>query len=320
MFIRAARIALAAVIATMLVACGGNEPEPQGGPSGPSGELIVQVASYDIAVGDEGRVILGLLTPAQLFVSYGTVDVEFFYLGTEEGSGKAQPGPTTTGTFLVIPGDTEPEGAAGPIAAPASRGRGVYATEVAFDRAGFWSAQVTADVEDEGRLTGNAVFEVLKEHAIPAPGDPALKTDTLTIDSKDAPEAAVDSRAAQGDIPDPELHQMTIAETIQRGEPSLVVFATPVYCVSRFCGPITDMVADLAKKYDDRANFIHVEIWRNFEGQVVNKGAADWLLRGQDLSEPWVFLIGANGRIIARWDNVATPEEIEPLLKKLPRL
>jgi hypothetical protein len=34
--------------------------------------------------------------------------------------------------------------------------------------------------------------------------------------------------------------------------------------------------------------------------------------------EPWVFLIGADGRIAARWDNVATREEIEPLLRDLP--
>ena len=34
--------------------------------------------------------------------------------------------------------------------------------------------------------------------------------------------------------------------------------------------------------------------------------------------EPWVFLIGADGRIAARWDNVATRGEIEPLLRDLP--
>jgi peroxiredoxin len=31
-----------------------------------------------------------------------------------------------------------------------------------------------------------------------------------------------------------------------------------------------------------------------------------------------VFLIGPDGRIVARWDNVATRDEIEPLLKRLP--
>jgi hypothetical protein len=164
------------------------------------------------------------------------------------------------------------------------------------------------------------VFEVHEKPVYPAVGEPAPRTENLTLSSKDAPQAAIDSRAVQGDIPDPELHELTIAESIDRHEPTLVVFATPVYCVSRFCGPVTDMVADLAKKYSDRANFIHIEIWRNFEKQVVNKGAADWIYRGNDLTEPWVYLIDAAGQIAARWDNVATAEEIESQLKKLPRL
>jgi hypothetical protein len=110
---------------------------------------------------------------------------------------------------------------------------------------------------------------------------------------------------------------MTIAESIRRGEPVLVVFATPVYCVSRFCGPITDMVEDLQKDYSDRANFIHIEIWYDFQDQAVNEAAADWVFVDKDLTEPWVFLIDGKGKIVARWDNVATPGEIEPELEKL---
>jgi len=99
-----------------------------------------------------------------------------------------------------------------------------------------------------------------------------------------------------------------------------VAVATPVYCVSKFCGPVTDMVQELAAEYSDRADFVHIEVWRDYEGQVVNKGAADWILRGDNLQEPWVFLVDAEGRIVERWDNVATRQEIEPLLQDLPPL
>lgn len=317
---RLRRFGAVLVAVTLLVACNQGGSDGSGGAT--DGELIVQVASYDVSVGDEQRIILGLLLPDQRFVSFGEVDVEFFYLGTKAGKGKAQPGPTGTARFLSIPGEhheeTESEQ---PVAGPASRGRGVYAIGTRFDRTGFWSAQVTADVSNEGKLTGNSVFEVVEESVIPSVGEPAPKTENLTLDSKDAPMGAIDSRAvSRGKIPDEELHRLTIAESIERGEPAVVVFATPVYCVSRFCGPITDMIQDLAKRYDDRANFIHVEIWRNFEKQTVNKGAADWLFRGGDLTEPWVFFIDSKGIIRARWDNVATEEEIEPYLKDLPRL
>ena len=311
-------VAFVLLLTLVAAACGddgGGEADPAGSPA-EEGELIVQAANYDLAAGEKSRFLVGLLTPDQLFVSFGEVDVEFFYLGTREGEGTAEEGPTATAAFLPIEGEDQ----AGPVAAPGSEGRGVYSTDVTFDRAGFWAAQVTADLED-GPLSGRAIFEVYEEHRFPAVGDKAPRTDNLTVDSKDAPPEAIDSRARDGEpLPDPELHRMTIAESIERGEPALVVFATPVYCVSRFCGPITDMVAELQAEYGDRANFIHVEVWRNFEGTVVNKGAADWIYRNDDLLEPWVYLIDAKGRISHRWDNVATRAEIEPVLKGLPKL
>ena len=48
------------------------------------------------------------------------------------------------------------------------------------------------------------------------------------------------------------------------------------------------------------------------------KAAADWLYRNGDLNEPWVFLIGGDGKIVARFDNVSTRAELEPILRQLP--
>ena len=312
---------LVVALMAILASCGGDGGEggDGGGPSSSSDELIVEPASYELIAGEPGRFIAGLLTPDQLFVSYGTVEMRFFYLGTEEAPGTAEPGPRATADFLQIEGDP---GAATdqPSAGPPSHGRGVYATEVTFDKPGFWAVDVTARVEEEGELVGNGSFEVRDDNLVPAVGDKAPRTENLVLSSKDAPRQAIDSRA-QGNqpIPDEILHQTTIAESIRRGEPALVVFSTPVYCVSRFCGPVTDMVGELARDYAGRANFIHVEIWRNFEGKVINKGAADWIYKGGDLLEPWLFLIGADGKIVARWDNVATRAEIEPFLEDLPK-
>jgi hypothetical protein len=306
------------VCLAVLAACGSNGGEPDAS-SSPPNELIVEPASYELIAGEPTRFIAGLLTPDQLFVSYGSVEMRFFYLGTKEGTGTAEPGPEATARFLQIEGDPG-EATEQPSAGPPSHGRGVYATEVTFDRPGFWAVDVAARVDGEGELVGNGAFEVLEDHEVPAPGDEAPRTENLLPSSTDAPRRAIDSRAQGGQpIPDKILHRTTIADSIRRGEPALVVFSTPVYCISRFCGPITDMVEELARDYAGRANFIHVEIWRDFEGKVINKGAADWIYRGRDLLEPWIFLIGADGKIIERWDNVATRAEIEPFLERLPK-
>lgn len=97
----------------------------------------------------------------------------------------------------------------------------------------------------------------------------------------------------------------------------MVLFSTPVFCVSRFCGPVTELVEELAELYVGRAEFIHVEIWRDFQKNVVNEAAADWLYRGDTLNEPWLFLIGPDGNIQARRDNLFTREEVEAELAKL---
>lgn len=68
------------------------------------------------------------------------------------------------------------------------------------------------------------------------------------------------------------------------GRPVLVAVSTPTYCVSRFCGHITDMVADLGRTYADRAAFVHLELGRDRE--AINKAAAEWVYRNGDLHEP----------------------------------
>jgi hypothetical protein len=269
--------------------------------------LQVFPASFDLAAGGPTRFLVGVGTGRNLFVSGGTVRLRFFFLGEERAEGRPELRGEATASFL-------------PTAVGGDSSRGVYRVEeVMFDRPGLWEVEVVARVGAGDVRTGRGAFEVLPEPLVPAPGEEAPRTENLTVHSKGAPEVAVDSRAAtEGEIPDPELHDTTIADAIRRGRPVVAVFATPVYCVSRFCGPVTDMVAELAADYSDRAEFVHVEIWRDFQGQVINRAAADWLLHENTLEEPFVFLIGADGRIVARWDNVATRQEIEPYLQDLP--
>jgi hypothetical protein len=286
----------------------------------PRQSLQVFPASFDLAAGQPSRFLVGLTTPDNRFVSGGSVGLRFWFLGTERAEGEPQPAADASASFLPLPGEEDEAVPSHPTAAPGQSARGVYVVpEHTFGRPGLYEVEVTARIDGEAR-SGTGAFEVLPEPLVPLPGDPAPRSENPLIDAPGVPEEAVDSRAATTGIPDPELHRVTIAEAIEAGRPALVVFATPVYCVSRFCGPVTDMVQGLAADYGDRAEFIHVEIWRDFEQNIVNEAAAEWLLREGDLQEPWVFLIGADGRIVARWDNVATRREIEPLLRALPRM
>ena len=283
-------------------------------------QLAPQVASYDLAVGKQ-RFLVGLLTQETELVGGGEVDLRFAYLGTRREQTSGEVVSQSRARFLPIPvegGTAQPDPPDGPAILSGTRGNGVYSTEASFDRPGYWGVVVEADVRDRGTLTGRATFEVFDRHRFPWVGEEAPRSENLTLNAADVPPSAIDSRAREGQpVPDPELHGTTVAASIASGKPTLLVVSTPTYCVSRFCGPVTDMVQALSREYSGRANFIHVEVWRDFERKEVNRAAAEWVLRGEAILEPWVFLIGADGKISGRWDNVATKGEIEPALRAL---
>jgi len=288
------------------------------GVTGTNAGMVAVAASVDLYVGAPQRVAFGLLLPDGTLVSFGEIGVDFTYVGTAEAPAEA-PGPSTTAAFIPTYGT--PAGTGGARVTSPDEARGVYqASGVVFVDPGFYTARVTADVEALGTQVAETTIQVLEEPQLPAPGDAALPTENLTVDSKGVSEAAIDSRfATDGEIPDPELHDATIAAALSEGRPVLAVFATPVYCVSKFCGPVTDMIQDLAASYGDRAQFIHVEIWEDFQNQVLNEAATEWLqLPSGDLTEPWLFLIGDDGSILDRWSTLWSQTEVEAALEALP--
>ena len=280
-----------------------------------------QMASTWHYVGAPQRVQIGIFAndaEGLRTVTSGTIDVAFSYLG--EG-GDPVPGPTATATFVPVPGS--PAGGNEPTLL--SGGRGVYeAEDVSFDRPGLWRATVTLAIDGVARaLTSD--FPVDAESQIPAPGMPALATETLTNDSNVRP-GAIDSMAdGTGEVPDPELHQTTIADAIAQGRPALVLFGTPAYCESQFCGPEVTELQRIAADHSDRAVYIHVEIWKNFNAspQVINEGAADWLYRPDTpigMTEPWLYLIGADGTVADRWGPLFDVDEVAAALEALPSM
>ena len=75
----------------------------------------------------------------------------------------------------------------------------------------------------------------------------------------------------------------------------------------------------IAADHAGQAEFIHVEIWKDYENSVVNQAAADWLLRNGDLTEPWLYLIGSDGSILERWGPLFDPEQVGAALDALPK-
>lgn len=198
-----------------------------------------------------------------------------------------------------------------------SEGFGVYGTEVTFDNPGFWTVRAVASLGGRD-VDATATFVVLAKPDNPFPGEPAPLTDNRMLGSPGVKPSSIDSRADSGGaIPDPELHAITVADAVALGKPLMVVVSTPTYCISRFCGPITDTVQRLAATYGSEMSFVHAEVWNDYEGQALNREAADWIYRNPEAeaAEPWVFLVGSDGIIIDRWDNVSTDAELDAAVR-----
>jgi hypothetical protein len=290
-------------------------------------ELRVDVASFDLHVGEQQRLLIGVATMDQGLIAHGEIDIAVGPLD-EDDPEQAVVSQETTARFLPVPGDEPEGGGEQPTVLVGEPGTGVYEARVDLDEPGLWALQVTAELADGTTRTGSTVFPqrqpggLAEGPQVPAVGDEAPRSTNLTVDDVDGTEVLpimVDSRAGEDtDVPDPHIHDITIADAIEDGRPVVALFATPRYCMSRFCGPITETFAELAEQYEDRAEFVHVEVWRDFDAQELNEAAAEWIQTEAGGNEPWTFLIDDEGTIVARWDNVLDLEELRHELEQLP--
>ena len=314
----------ATLIAAMLVlaACGsGNE---QSTPSrSDANELSAETASFDLAANSAQAFLIGLIGPEQESVAYGTIRIHFVYDGPNgHPLAKPRPGPTATAHFVSVPGMHVDPATPGPKLVEPSVARGVYKTDpMTFDAAGYWEANAEFTIDGEKR-TASSAFEVLDHHQLPYVGDPAPRTTQALAGDPAVPAVAIDSRAQDdAHVPDPELHDTTVAAALDAHRPLMVVVATPTYCTSRFCGPVTDAVGRLTARFGDRMTFVHLEIWADFANGKLNPWVNDWIIPrdGGDGREPWVFVVGRDGIITHRFDNLANDDELEAAAKDVLR-
>lgn len=233
--------------------------------------------------------------------------------------GPADCGQPISGTAHYLPAP-ETAVASSPTLTSPSKGRGVYQLEhVTFPSIGLWTASLTFTASGQ-QETLTTQFGVSDKPALPSPGQQALDTTNLTMADKNVNPEAIDSRAQGGaKVPDPQLHQDTISSALAAHRPILALFSTPVYCVSQFCGPSTDALEQIAKTGPKSVAYIHVEIYKDYAKHQINQAAGQWLLRNGTLTEPWLFLIGPDGKILDRWSPLFDVHEVQTELDRVAR-
>jgi hypothetical protein len=137
-----------------------------------------------------------------------------------------------------------------------------------------------------------------------------------------APRSRTPTLATQSDVtklttsdpPDTELLRYSVADSLAARAPFVVAFATPQFCTSRTCGPVVDVVDRVRRESQGTGiRFIHVEVYRdNDPAKGINRWMREWDLP----SEPWVFLVGRDGRIKAKYEGSVSVRELRAAVRQ----
>ena len=190
---------------------------------------------------------------------------------------------------------------------------GLYVAYPTFDKAGAWGVEAQMTAAGGAPQSSRFRIEVLQAPKTPAVGSAAIASKNLT--QKDVP--SLEQLTSDGK-PDPDLYQLTIADAIAAKKPFLLAFSTPGFCQTAVCGPNLEVIKKLKGEMKGQINFIHVEVYpfpfgESAQQQKVVPTMQEWKLD----SEPWTFLVDAQGIIQAKYEGGITFAELEPALKQL---
>ncbi|MCB9434023.1 MAG: hypothetical protein H6668_18795 [Ardenticatenaceae bacterium] len=175
--------------------------------------------------------------------------------------------------------------------------------------AGYWGVKTVLTMTDGTTYSPGFVMETLEKTAAPPLGAQAPLSENKTVFTE--PDL---SKLSSGTEVNPALYQMTVAEAVQTGLPTVVGFVTPGFCQTRWCGPTLESVEAVREAVgDEAANFIHIEVYDDFQALTLAAPMIEWGLT----TEPWVFILDENGRIVARLSGPLSPTELQEQLAPL---
>lgn len=294
------RLAAALCLAACSIAAGcGGSSSAQGEPEGSTLEALWRAPGEDVAV-----------VPGS--ADFGPGDVRFAFL-VIDGQGRVVTRPTAK--IWLAKGlkekpfaeTTAKSEAIGVGKAEPGEPTDVFVAHLPLEQAGsYW---LLAEPVGGRKIQAVGTVVVKEKTAAPGVGAKAIASNTPTLANATLDELTTSK------VPDRELYRESVAQALQAKEPFVLTFATPKYCTSRTCGPVVDVVSAVRKRHEaDGIRFIHVEI---YEDNDPTKGENRWVKEWKLPSEPWVFLVGADGTIKARFEGTVSVDELDAAVAKL---
>jgi len=169
----------------------------------------------------------------------------------------------------------------------------IYYSELPIPRPGTFA--LLALTRGPNGLVG-ATGELAAASSSPIPNvgqrPPDIATDTLATVHGD--QALLTTR-----LPPEHMASVSFNQILGK-RPIVLLVSTPQLCISRVCGPVTDIAVELQHRFGNRITFIHQEVY--VDNQPA-KGLRPQLHAFHLRTEPWVFTINRRGVIAARLEG-----------------
>ena len=300
---RAALTSVSSVLSCLfLAACGSGGSGASESSSAPDARSTLEELWR--APGDDVAVVPGTEThvPGRVRVSFLVVDAEgrpvtlptakvWLARGLEE-----QP-------FLESTAKLERIGVPGGAEADSTH---IYVAHLPIREPGtYWLLAQPEGGPHDVQALGNVVVADGLAPGPPTIGETAPESQNPTLRTSGGDAAKITTRVP----PDLALLEHSVAGAVADAQPFVVTFATPKFCSSRTCGPVVDVVEEVARRLEDSGvRFIHVEV---YEGNDPARGYNRWMQEWRLTTEPWTFVVGSDGKISARFEGPVSVRELE---------
>ena len=189
--------------------------------------------------------------------------------------------------------------------------KSIYVSRVDFNRPGTYL--VSAVTQLNGRLVAAQPAQVRVWHVkgVPGVGDRAPRVHTPTVASVGGDIGKIETR-----VPPDSMHEVDLADALDKHRPVVLLFSSPALCESRVCGPVTDVTEEVKSEFDKDADFIHVEF---YEDNDLTKGPREAARVWGLSAEPFVFTIDKNGIVAARLQGAFSADELRDAVRRALR-
>lgn len=189
------------------------------------------------------------------------------------------------------------------VASDPDAAKSLYLAELDLPKPGKYNVLGVARLDDRlvAATPAGGAIEVARDSAVPEVGEPAPVVNTRTVADAPGDIQQIDTRQ-----PPSTMHEVDFADVVGH-EPVVLLFATAALCQSRVCGPVIDVTEQVKAERGDEIHFVHTEIFRDND---ISKGFLPEVAAYKLPTEPWVFAIGADGRVAARIEGAFSAREL----------